>query len=820
MQKQHASPPFLAARRLDAYQLQLLHTNCRPRVLFAIRSDRMSLLDRISDYLPIVKRAWYELYALTELQAEEAIYNPAYKEGNFRTPIFDYSDDTIDAILNYLTKDHQQKIESFQLQILCQAIERKVEQQGLTFVQRSDLGNIQTVYENYYDDQIQQLASPEDQLAARRFIEYGLVLEEEERRLSLYEGQIKRQYGLSDELLAQLVNTHIIRREPSLRGGYVYELSHDTLVKPILKAKQALVAMEEEDRQAKLLKEERKKRRRANLIAIAGITLAVLAIIASILAIRQTAKANAALEAQDIALKEAKAAEEIAEAEAKRATENEEKALANLDFANRETTRANQEADAAKQARIKAEVNELRALESERIAQSRAERAARLRTTLSVDNAYDYLLTTGTDLFTKGDYRNALTYFANARFVGTVDTLGKLIEACAVGIGANELYMAGKLRKAEKVYKRLMLSESQAKQFSEMQIRYLNISLEAYEEALAGKKMEEVDSLHFKASVLDILPKEIAYLKNLNLGSNDLDDLPQNLLSFKQLEILDLSSNNFQRLSESFVRLSYLRTLDLSNNDALSALPESFGSLSQLQTLDLSSNSALSALPESIGNLDQLQTLDLSYNSALSVLPESIGNLSQLQTLDLNSNSALSALPESIGNLSQLQTLYLGDNEALSALPESIGNLSQLQALYLSYNPALSALPESIGNLSQLQTLYLTSNALSALPESIGKLENLGWLDLRNTPKLTDLEPLAQLEQSIEIINRTEYLRPVHKEDQLTIILILSAELETLPKGLQSLKNLKRLDARNSNFSEEYKAQLREWLPWCELVFE
>ncbi|MEN0046973.1 MAG: SUMF1/EgtB/PvdO family nonheme iron enzyme [Bacteroidota bacterium] len=279
-------------RHLSSEQLQLLHTSYQARVLFAIRSDRMSLLDRISDYLPIVKRAWYELDALTELQAEEAIYNPAYKEGNFRTPIFDYSDDTVDAILNYLTKDHQQKIESFQLQILCQAIERKVEQQGLTIVQRSDIGNIQTVYENYYDDQIQQLASPEDQLAARRFIEEGLVFEEEERRLSLYEGQIHRQYGISNELLAQLTDTHLIRREPSMRGGYTYELSHDTLVPAILKAKQERVALEEEDRQAKALREERKKRRRANLIAAVGVALAVISLVAGTFAIWSAQEAN------------------------------------------------------------------------------------------------------------------------------------------------------------------------------------------------------------------------------------------------------------------------------------------------------------------------------------------------------------------------------------------------------------------------------------------------------------------------------------------------------------------------------------------------
>ncbi|MEL6943736.1 MAG: SUMF1/EgtB/PvdO family nonheme iron enzyme, partial [Bacteroidota bacterium] len=344
-------------RRLDANQLKLLHTSYEPRVLFAIRSDRMSLLDRIADYLPIVKRAWYELDALSERQAEEAIYNPAYMQGDFRTPIFDYSDETIDAILNYLTKDHQQKIESFQLQILCQAIERKVEQQGLTFIKRSDLGDIQTVYENYYDDQIQQLASPQDQLAARRFIEEGLVFEEEERRLSLYEGQIYRQYGISDELLAQLTDTHLIRREPSMRGGYTYELSHDTLVPAILKAKQERVALEEEDRQAKALREERKKRRRANLIASVGVALAVISILASIWAWQQTRKVQNALdevqqekERAENAEKEALLNLDLAKKNEQRAETKEKEALNNLELANLKEKEAKNERDNAQAA--------------------------------------------------------------------------------------------------------------------------------------------------------------------------------------------------------------------------------------------------------------------------------------------------------------------------------------------------------------------------------------------------------------------------------------------------------------------------------------
>ncbi len=225
-------------QHLTSTELALLHQAFAPHVVMAIRSDRISLLDRLADHLPNIKRSWYELDALNIEQAEDAILNPAYMKGAFLSPIFDYDEKALQQILKFLTQNYIQKIESFQLQILCQATERTVIRQGLTSITNSDLGNIESIYENYYSNQIGSISNVEDQLLARRFIEEGLIFEEEERRLSLYEGQVFSQFNLSPELLRQLEDTHLIRREPSLKGGFTYELSHDTLVGPVLRAKQ------------------------------------------------------------------------------------------------------------------------------------------------------------------------------------------------------------------------------------------------------------------------------------------------------------------------------------------------------------------------------------------------------------------------------------------------------------------------------------------------------------------------------------------------------------------------------------------------------
>ena len=123
--------------------------------------------------------------------------------------------------------------------------------------------------------------APAEQLPARRLIEEGLVFEEEERRLSLYEGQIFKTYKIQPETLQKLVDAHLLRAEPSLSGGYTYELSHDTLVAPVLKAKRLRLEEERREEDARLARmreaeladakalaaKEKRRRQRASLLA-------------------------------------------------------------------------------------------------------------------------------------------------------------------------------------------------------------------------------------------------------------------------------------------------------------------------------------------------------------------------------------------------------------------------------------------------------------------------------------------------------------------------------------------------------------------------
>jgi len=287
---------------LSREELTLLDQPFRLHVLVAIRSDKHSLLSQLKDYLPTIHQAEYELQALGIPQAEDAILLPAYqKEGQFQTPVFDYEDEAVEAMLNYLSNEGKDPIESFQLQILCEYLEDEVvAKEGRRIIKASDLKKPEDLLLNYYNDKLQTIKDPKERQLVRTLIEDELVLEGERRRLSLYKGQIQRQYPISDELLERLVQMHLLRALPSRRGGYIYELSHDTLVTPVLRAKrqrriEEIRAKREHERQAREaeLAEMRRKRRAALFWALAMFILALSAVITAFLTFKLKTEAEA-----------------------------------------------------------------------------------------------------------------------------------------------------------------------------------------------------------------------------------------------------------------------------------------------------------------------------------------------------------------------------------------------------------------------------------------------------------------------------------------------------------------------------------------------
>ncbi|MCK6692293.1 MAG: hypothetical protein L6Q97_09340, partial [Thermoanaerobaculia bacterium] len=233
---------------LNAADTAFLETKIDARAVFSIRKDRLADLDRLKDKLPAILHKRIELLPLSRQQARAALVEPAELDGDFESVKFTWSAAATDRILDALSQDKSGQeigVEAFQLQILAEYIENRIirneipdlDADGMPDVRPDDLpSDLRNVYGEYYRRKINEL--PEARRAvAREIIEEDLVSgekEEDARRLSMDGVRLLSRPGADAALLNELVDTFLLRREANTIGGYNYELSHDTLLKPVL----------------------------------------------------------------------------------------------------------------------------------------------------------------------------------------------------------------------------------------------------------------------------------------------------------------------------------------------------------------------------------------------------------------------------------------------------------------------------------------------------------------------------------------------------------------------------------------------------------
>jgi Leucine-rich repeat (LRR) protein len=122
----------------------------------------------------------------------------------------------------------------------------------------------------------------------------------------------------------------------------------------------------------------------------------------------------------------------------------------------------------------------------------------------------------------------------------------------------------------------------------------------------------ETAVIHEEKPVTQTVPTSSAH--TLSLANSELTEVPNDVFSRTDIEVLDLSNNLLTGALQAEVRnLSHLKVLDLSDNQ-FTGVPAEVGQLQNLEVLDLSNNK-LTGLPYELGNLSKLKTLNLSGNA-------------------------------------------------------------------------------------------------------------------------------------------------------------------------------------------------------------
>ena len=266
----------------------------------------------------------------------------------------------------------------------------------------------------------------------------------------------------------------------------------------------------------------------------------------------------------------------------------------------------------------------------------------------------------------------------------------------------------------------------------------------------------------------DIIPREkdlLLALETIDLSGLGLETLTSRLCFVEYVTTLILADNHIEELPKEIVNFRNLKLLNLKNNPlVLTPMQERWieqlkekgcevylgSDLVKSQHSDLVDESWIQRLwdwadENEVGDLEWIENKYFDGGGYYKGFPRDKKKLLELTLLDLIKNQ-LTELPKEIGNLSNLTGLGLGYNQ-LKELPKEIGNLSNLTTLETSNNE-FTEFPKEIGNLSNLTELLLYENQLTELPEEIMNLSNLTMLDLKNNPNL-----ILSLEQ-IEWIER------------------------------------------------------------------
>jgi len=246
---------------VDNTQLDQLYQPVNIKVVFSIRSDRLSELNRLADKIPDIQKVFYELKPLSNEQLRKAIEIPASKPGQYDSNPFTFTPQAIDKIIAALTLEGKKTVSTTTLQIICQRIEGDfipkedgkkeyiLKNNTDNIIEAEELPEFKDIFLDFYNQSVAEVKTDTPE-KVRKFIEDGLI--KEGRRISLDQALCNL---VSEETLKTLVKTTLINVERNNVESFSYELSHDTLIPPIIEMAERRRKLEEDER----LEAERKK---------------------------------------------------------------------------------------------------------------------------------------------------------------------------------------------------------------------------------------------------------------------------------------------------------------------------------------------------------------------------------------------------------------------------------------------------------------------------------------------------------------------------------------------------------------------------------
>ncbi|MDH5400928.1 MAG: hypothetical protein OEZ01_00925 [Candidatus Heimdallarchaeota archaeon] len=181
---------------------------------------------------------------------------------------------------------------------------------------------------------------------------------------------------------------------------------------------------------------------------------------------------------------------------------------------------------------------------------------------------------------------------------------------------------------------------------------------------------QEIESSYEKVILEDFIDITNNKITGLYLTNTKMNEIPDSISKFTDLEILDLRSNRINQISPQISALKNLKTLILRDNK-ITELPESIAELKNLEELILCTNK-LVRLPRSLSQLNNLRILNVAENHLVK-LDEELSKLTKLENFDFTFNE-LEEIPEIFTGLTKLTSIDFTENR-IKFIPDSIHNI-------------------------------------------------------------------------------------------------------------------------------------------------
>jgi tetratricopeptide (TPR) repeat protein len=212
------------------------------KIILSLREDYLGALQELTREIPGLFENRFRLAAMDKTKAREAVLRPAElpQEETFATRSFRYEDSAREELVDFLAGETGE-VEPFQLQILCLEIEKRVakvqgESQQEVVVDRAFLGGrerMDTILQGFYEDVLQKFPWFIKRKRVRNLCENGLLIAG--HRCLLEANRISTLFMIRADDLRTLVDLRLLRKEERSKV-YYYELSHDSLIQPVLKS--------------------------------------------------------------------------------------------------------------------------------------------------------------------------------------------------------------------------------------------------------------------------------------------------------------------------------------------------------------------------------------------------------------------------------------------------------------------------------------------------------------------------------------------------------------------------------------------------------